>query len=258
MEWVSHDDRRTAYRCTNRGGDGTPLLCIHGSGGSHAVWRGQHRLADERPVVAVDLSGHGESEDVATAPGPETLAAYADDVVAVADATDAGILCGNSLGGAVSLHIAIERDRALDALVLAGTGAKLAVLPDLLGWLGSDFDRAVDFLLGPNRLLATDDPRYLDAAEATMREAGQRVTERDFRTSDAFDVRGRLDEVDPPALALTGARDELTPPAYHEYLAEHLPRGRWTMVDDAAHLSMLERPDAFNAAVGDFLADVGV
>ncbi len=142
--------------------------------------------------------------------------------------------------------------------MLAGTGAKLGVRSDLLGWLASDFDRAVDFLLGPDRLLSTDDPRYLAATEAAMREVGQRVTERDYRTSDAFDVRGRLEAVDVPALALTGERDQLTPPRYHEYLAERLPHGRWTTVAGAAHLSMLERPAAFNETVRSFLDDVGV
>lgn len=257
MKTVDHHGRRTAYRETDRGGDGAPIVCVHGSGGTHAVWRGQHRLADERPVVALDLSGHGESEDVATPAGAETLTAYAEDVVAVARATDATVLCGNSLGGAVTMHAALEFDLALDALVLAATGAKLDVRPDLLGWLGSDFDRAIDFLLGPNRLLATEDRRYLAAAGEAMRAVGQRVTERDYRTSNAFDVRDRLDEIDVPTLAITGDRDELTPPAYHEYLAEHLPNAELTVVDDAAHLSMLEQPEAFNAAVSSFLDSVG-
>jgi pimeloyl-ACP methyl ester carboxylesterase len=253
METVRHHGRRTAYRVSDRDGDGTPVVCVHGSGGTHEVWRGQHRLAAERPVVALDLSGHGESEDVETPPGHETLEAYAADVVAVARETDAGVVCGNSLGGAVALQVALDADLGLDALILAGSGAKLGVRSDLLGWLGSDFDRAVDFLRGPDRLLATDDTRYFKAVEATMHAVGQAVTERDYRTSDAFDVRDRLGEIEAPTLALTGARDELTPPAFSEYLAEHLPAGEWTTVDDAAHLSMLEQPAAFNGAVRSFL-----
>jgi pimeloyl-ACP methyl ester carboxylesterase len=258
METVAHHGRQTAYRQTDRGADGATMLCIHGSGGNRAIWRAQHRLADDWPIVALDLSGHSESEDVSTPAGPETLDAYAADVIAVARATDATVLCGNSLGGAIAMHVALEDALSLDALVLVGTGAKLGVWPDLLGWLGSDFDRAIDFLLGPNRLFATDDPRYLEAAEAAMRDAGQRVTERDYRTSNAFDVRDRLDAIEVPALALTGASDELTPPYYHEYLADHLADAEWTLIDEAAHLSMIERPEAFNAAVRDFLTERGL
>ena len=258
MEFVRHDGRRTAYRRSDRGGDGTPLLLVHGSGGTGAVWRAQARLADRRPVVALDLSGHGDSEDVGTPAGPDTLAAYADDVAAVAEATGARVLGGNSLGGAVALHLALEDRLPLDALVLVGTGAKLAVREDLRGWLADDFDRAVAFLHEPGRLLAGDDPRLRAASTDAMQAVGRRVTERDFLTSHAFDVRDRLDEVGVPALALTGEADALTPPKYHAYLAEHLPAGRYTTIDDAAHLSMLERPAAFNAALTSFLDDVGV
>ncbi|MFB6361181.1 MAG: alpha/beta fold hydrolase [Halobacteriales archaeon] len=258
MEDIRHHGRRTAYRVSDRGGDGPPILAVHGSGSNHGVWRAQHRLADEWPFVAVDLSGHGDSEDIDTPPGPETLEAYVEDVVAVARETNAGVLCGNSLGGAVVLQLALEADLDPAALLLVGTGAKLGVRSDLLGWLGSDFDRAIEFLLGPNRLLAGGDDRYLSAAEESMRSAGQAVTERDFRTSHAFDVRDRLGEIRTPGLAVTGEHDELTPPAYHEYLAEELPAGEWTTISNAAHLSMLERPAAFNDAVRSFLSETGV
>jgi pimeloyl-ACP methyl ester carboxylesterase len=127
-----------------------------------------------------------------------------------------------------------------------------------LGWLGSDFDRAIEFLLGPNRLLANEDDRYLSAAEGAMRSAGRAVTERDFRTCDTFDVRDRLADIRAPALAVTGELDELTPPDYHEYLAEQLPAGEWTTIPDAAHLSMLEQPVAFNDAVRSFLSETGL
>src|SRR6056297_2609747 len=115
MEDVTHHGRTTAYRTADRDATGAPLLCVHGSGGTHDVWNGQlGRLASDRPVVAVELSGHGDSQDVDADPGWETLSAYADDVLAVADETDAGVLVGNSLGGAVALQLVIERDHDLD------------------------------------------------------------------------------------------------------------------------------------------------
>jgi 3-oxoadipate enol-lactonase len=253
METVTHHGRETAYRRHDRGGDADPILFVHGSGGSHAVWKSQARLADDRPVVALDLSGHGESDDVAAEPGYEALSAYVDDAVAVAEATDARILCGNSLGGAVVMTALLERDVDLDAAVLAGTGAKLAVLDDLLRWLRDDFERAIEFLHGPDRLFHDPDDRLIEASRETLQAAGRAVTERDFRTCHDFDVRGRLDDIDTPTLAVVGEYDALTPPWYHEALAERIPDAEWTTVDDAAHLAMLERPAAFNEAVTDFL-----
>ncbi|SFR30586.1 MULTISPECIES: alpha/beta fold hydrolase [Halorubrum] len=253
MERVTHDGRETAYRRFDRGGDGPTVCFVHGSGGTKDVWKSQARLADRFPGVAVDLSGHGASDDVATPAGPETLDAYADDVVAVAEATDAAALCGNSLGGAVALRIALEHDLALDGLVLAGTGAKLAVAEPLRDALATDFDRAVSLLHEPDRLFRDAPAEYVELSAAAMRACGRAVTERDFLTCHRFDVRDRLGEVQVPALAVVGARDGLTPPAYHEYLATEIPAGEWTEIPDAAHLAMLERPAAFNEALAAFL-----
>ena len=253
MERVTHDGRETAYRRFDRGGDGPTVCFVHGSGGTKDVWKSQARLADRFPGVAVDLSGHGDSGDVTTPAGRETLDAYADDVVAAVEATDATVVCGNSLGGAVALWIASERDLALDGLALAGTGAKLAVADSLREALADDFDRAVSLLHEPDRLFHDAPAEYVELSEASMRACGRAVTERDFLTCHRFDVRDRLDAVDVPALALVGAHDGLTPPAYHEYLAAEIPAGEWTELPDAAHLAMLERPAAFNEALSEFL-----
>jgi len=252
MDRVRHEGRTTAYEVYDRGGDGTPILFVHGSGGSRAVWSGQSRLATERPVVAMDLAGHGESDDIDADPGYEALSAYVDDVVAVGEATGAGVVAGSSLGGAVALTLALEREYPLDGLVLAGTGAKLAVLQDLLDWLDDDFDRAVDWLHDDERLFYSEDEAYLTASREAMREAGRAVTRRDFLTSHAFDVRDRLEEVDVPALAVVGEHDRLTPRWYHEFLADELPTCELAVIEDAAHLAMLEQPAAFNAAIEEF------
>ncbi len=253
MKRVTHHGRDTAYRVSDRGGDGPTVCCIHGSGGSADVWKAQARLSDRHPIAAVDLSGHGESDDADTPAGPQTLNAYADDVVAVAEATDATVLCGNSLGGAVALWIAIERDLVLDGLVLAGTGAKLTVAEPLLDALDADLERAISLLHEPDRLFHDAPPEYVELSRAGLRECGRDVTIRDFRTCHVFDVRDRLDGVTVPALAVVGEHDSLTPPRYHDYLAERIDGCERAIVEDAAHLAMLERPESFNAALATFL-----
>ncbi|WIV66218.1 alpha/beta fold hydrolase [Natrialbaceae archaeon AArc-T1-2] len=253
METISHLGRTTAYAEADRGGDRPSLLFVHGSGASNAVWKSQHRLADRFPVAALDLSGHGESDDIDASPGYTTLDAYADDVLAVAEETDAQVLVGNSLGGAVVMHLLLERGYAPDAVVLTGTGARLGVLEDLLQWLESDFERALAFLHEDGRLFHDPDPQIRELSIERMRETGQDVTHRDFLTCHRFDIRDRLGAIDVPVLAIYGEHDRLTPPWYHEFIVENVADGTLVEVDDAAHLAMLERPDAFNDAVATFL-----
>ena len=258
MTRVAHHGRETAFRHEPAAeSSGTGLLCVHGSGGTSAVWDAQYfGLDDGLAVTAVDLSGHGDSDDVDVAAGPAALSAYAEDVVAVARAVDADVLVGNSLGGAVALHVALAGEFEPDALVLVGTGAKLAVHEDVRELLEEDFEAAVEFLHGPEMLFHENEGRERERSMAMMGTTGRAVTQRDFLTCHAFDVRDRLGEIDAPALAITGEYDRLTPPRYHEYLAEHLPNGRQETIEDAAHLSMVERPEAFDDAVEAFLNEL--
>lgn len=246
METVTHHGRTTSYQVHDRSGDGDPVLFVHGSGLDRSLWEGQRPLAVHRPVVSLDLSGHGDSDDVAAASGWETLSAYASDVVAVANETDARILVGASLGGATALMTALDRSLSPDALVLVGAGAKLSVLSDLLAWLESDFEQAVEFLLRPDVLFRDAEAMPTEQVERTIRETGQAVTRRDFETCHRFDVRDRLDELDLPSLAVVGEYDRLTPRWYHEYLRDEMPDCDLAIIESAAHLAMVERPAAFN------------
>mgnify|MGYP000200472239 CR=1 FL=1 len=261
MESVRHHGRATAYREADdsradvAGSDQT-VCYVHGSGATHRVWAGQYGAGGPTgAAVALDLSGHGESDDVETGPGTPTLDAYARDVVAVARETDATVLAGSSLGGAVALWVTLETDFDPEGLVLAGTGARLPVAADLREWLRDDFDRAVEFLHGPDRLFHDADERVVERSKAQLRATGRAVTERDFLTCHRFDVRDRLDAVGAPAIAVVGEYDGLTPPSYHESLAAELRDCEYAEVPDAAHLAMAERPRAFGDAVAAFVRE---
>ena len=253
METVSHDGRTTAYRVTDFGSG--PRVCyVHGAGGTHGVWVEQYGDRDGPPAAAVDLSGHGDSDDVVTDPGTGTLEAYADDVVAVCEATGASVLCGHSMGGAVALWVAAERDLDLSALVLADSGAKLGVDDGLLESLERNFESAVASLHVPDALFHDPDDELVEVSERGLLTTGPAVTLRDFETCDAFDARDRVGEVAVPTLALCGEHDCMTPPEFLEYLAAELPNCEYEEIPGAAHMSMLERPEQFNGAVRSFLS----
>lgn len=105
--------------------DNTPVMCVHGWGGSFATtWERNGftaLLADAgRPVIGVDLLGHGE------APKPHEPEAYADLTTRVVDALpDDGTAIdavGFSMGALTLLRTATEHPGAFRRLVLAGIG----------------------------------------------------------------------------------------------------------------------------------------
>lgn len=252
IERVDHAGRRTAYRTRGADGEEVPIVFVHGAGASHAVWRAQFRLARLRPVAAVDLSGHGESEDVDAEPGWETTEAYTSDVVAVVEEVDAGFVVGHSLGGAIAIHLAATRARRVDAIAVIGIGRRMPVHEEMLRLCESDFDALISFLHKRDRLFHDPDEGTLDASRAAMIGCGQAVALRDFLTADRLDLRADLGRVDVPVLALCGEHDRITPVHVHENLVELLPSARLEVIEEAAHMPMLERPAAVNDALSTF------
>lgn len=252
METVSHHGRTVAYRATDVG-DGPRVCYVHGAGGTRGVWVRQYGDRDGPPAVAVDLAGHGDSDDVEADPGPATLDAYADDVVAVYEATDASVLCGNSMGGAVVLWTVLERGLDVEALLLVDSGARIPVDDGLLDAFDRNFESAVASMHAPDTLFYDPDGDLIEVSKRAFLETGPTVTRRDFRTCDAFDVRHRLGAVECPTLVVAGEHDRLVPPRFQRTLAERLPDAEYVELDGAGHMPMLERPAAFNDAVRAFL-----
>ncbi|MEA2294022.1 MAG: hypothetical protein QOE86_1661 [Solirubrobacteraceae bacterium] len=104
-----------------REGSGPPLLLVHGIGHSLACWRQvTPRLAASHEVYAIDLPGFGESAPLA---GTPTLAALAEACTAfmASHGHERFHAAGNSLGGGLSLHLALE-GTALSACALSPVG----------------------------------------------------------------------------------------------------------------------------------------
>lgn len=256
MKRVEHDGRETAYRETGSGGSGPRILYVHGSGGTHESWVFQYgKMGPAHPAFALDLSGHGESDDVDTKPGHETLAAYVADVGAVASETDPDVIVGHSMGGAVVLQALLENAIDPDAVVLAGTGARLPVHEQIRTMLAENFENLIEWAHSGPYLFCDVGDEILDQSKATLRETGREVTQRDFLTCHEFDVSERLDEIETPALAVVGSEDNMTPPSYHEHLAAELPDCRLDTIEDVAHMLMIERPGAFNRALESFIGE---
>lgn len=236
MEYIGHDSRMTAY--TVHDGKSPTILFVHGSGSSHSAWSDLFERLPYR-LVGIDLSGHGYSEDVETDPGPEALQVYGEDVVAVANATDTDVLAGHSLGGAVVQHVTVDTSFSPSALLLIGTGAKLAVREDIREELEAE--------------IATAPPQSEWDPSVSDADAHPVVRHRDFLTCHTFDNRARLDEITVPAIAITGENDEMTFPWYHEYLADNLPDCKLSIIPNAAHSAYQDRPDEFATEVISFI-----
>jgi pimeloyl-ACP methyl ester carboxylesterase len=247
--------RKLAYR--EQGQGGVPLLCVHGAGGSSLHFRELiSALAGHFRVVALDLPGHGRSEDFALDDAGERLKperliqTYAEVAAVFAEQIGLGKFClaGHSMGGAIAQEFAARFGDRLERLILIGTAGRLKVDPSILVAIESYFDQLP-------RLLASVCYSPETSAAETRRladeqvQAEQGVMLRDFQACAAFDQRAQLAEIRLPALVVAGADDRLTPAAVQRQLAERLGDGRLVLIPGAGHFVQRERAEKVAAAI---------
>lgn len=227
------------------------VVFLHGAGGSHHTWRDQWAgLKGVARLVIPDLPGHAES----MGDPRETVEEYA---AWVADfVKEAGIskfvLAGHSMGGAIALQAAADRMKGLEALILAGTGAKLKVSPVIFNGIAGKFREFAPELVEWMMARATG-PVLRDDVTKDILSTKPSTFASDFRACDGFDLRGRLDGIGVPTLVIVGDDDRLTPLRYSEYLATNIPGAVLKIIHDAGHIAMLEKSEEFNSVIAAFL-----
>jgi pimeloyl-ACP methyl ester carboxylesterase len=234
-------------------GSGEPLVFIHGLGGKADRWRFQmEALSNNYRVLAMDLRGHGQSGYRAAE--PVSIRAFADDVMALLDklGIDQAHICGLSMGGMIALEIFGRYAPKVKSLILADTTAVFQppqARDELLGL----FDRLemtswATLLAG--RILRREAPAEQRQEVIQMLAANQRALYRAglVATFDS-DYRWVLPLIELPTLILVGEDDQSTPIGYAEYLQANIRGSVLQVIPQAAHLSNLENPAAFNRQI---------
>ncbi len=233
----------------------SPILYIHGSGGTGKVWKNQ---LESVGGYAIDLPGHGESEDDK---GISTVGDYARHVIAfIEDEMGKAYVAGHSLGGAIAQMVyLLGKDLGKDlvkGLILVGTGARLRVLPELLDGLKSDFKNTAKRLVNMLFSKKFSDEKVKEEVLKEILECGGEITFRDFNACDKFDLLAEYKEgkiaVDVPVLCIVGGDDIMTPPKYSEFFRKTI-NAEVVVVEDAGHMVMLEKPEEVSRAILEFV-----
>lgn len=232
-------------------GDRPIVVMIHGAGGRSQVWQNQISSLDKDVnVLALDLPGHGETEDQ----GYPSISEYAQWLGEILQTLfdHPVFLMGHSMGGAIVQKTVLNHPDILQGIILIGTGARLKVAPMFLDALLNNFEHTVDTLIGYAYSLKTD-RSIVDEGRRLMKEAGGPVVYNDFLACDQFDGSEGLTHINLPCLILCGSEDKLTPPELSEALNESIKGSILKIVPDAGHMVMVERPRAVNERVQEFI-----
>jgi len=216
------------------------------------------KLVSDFQLLRIDTRGHGASDAPA---GDYTLDLLADDVLAVMDAAQVkkAIFCGISLGGMMSMKIALKAPDRVATLILACTSA---VFDDPAFWTKRISDVRANGIAsvadaGISRLFSEDFFNADKIAINTARNTLAMMSSEGYAGCGAAILRmnllPELPKISVPTLVLGGSKDTATPFAGHgDRIAAAIP-GAQSVILPAGHLASIEAPEAFAAAVRKFL-----
>ena len=216
------------------------LVFLHGFGGSARQWRYQlAHFADRYRTIALDLRGHGLSDQP---DGPYDLATLIDDLDSALDALHVPksfVLTGHSFGGALAVEYSLRHPSRVSHLILIAASGRYP-----LAWY---FRWALHL---PLPLLNAVYPmlrRTIPAPPSVLKPFY-------FQTLRTWDGWDRLRRLRPPALVIRGYRDRVFERPLFERVAREIPRAEDVNVGASGHMVMLERRDAVNRAIDRFLS----
>jgi pimeloyl-ACP methyl ester carboxylesterase len=270
------------------GGEGPPMVLVHGLGGSHLNWlHVAHRLAERHRVLAVDLAGFGLTPPAGRKATVQANQRLLDHFIAAMSPDEPVALVGNSMGGLVSILQGAANPASVSALVLVNPALPLAdagavnlftmqrlFIPLIPGVgeaaLGRYYSR-----VSPERQLA-DTLAAVAADPSSLPTAGRELNLEMIRLRKQMDwaipsflqasrsiagvlarrgqFRRTLAAIECPVLLVHGTEDAIVSPASAEWAKRQRPEWRLELLDGVGHVPQLEAPERFGDLVEDFLA----
>jgi pimeloyl-ACP methyl ester carboxylesterase len=250
-------------------GAGPPVVLLHGLGCGKRMWFHQTLALQRRfRVIAYDQRGHGLTDAPAVATD-YSAALLARDLVGVLDALniERAAIVGFSLGGGPALALAASKPERVSRLVLADVGAG-ADDPLKTEWMArrwikligqGEIDELVCDMLRSElfKVYAKRNARCRTHMAALIRATpvnGLHFTLSEVlaKRKSLFRLTGLLKSVQAPTLVVVGQHDYACSKAAR-LLAQNIPNASLKVIEDSGHMSPLEQPAAFSAAMMEFL-----
>lgn len=248
-------------------GEGELVLMLHGIGGNRTSWRPQLPVIGLRyRAAAWDARGYGDSDDYH---GPLEFADFSADLLRVLDALEAprAHLIGLSMGGRIALDFYQRHPERVRSLILADTSAGHPDATDPAKIEAALALRKKPLLegrtpaeLAPGMVEHMAAPGASSAARELLLENLSALHVQSYiKTLDAVTKYAAFpapETIAVPTLVINGDCDPIAKPEMARAMAARIPEHRFVLLAETGHVGNVEQPEAFNAAVLDFLASL--
>ncbi len=230
----------------------TPIVLIHGVGGTHLSWPAKIRRLPGYDVYAIDLPGHGKSKGTAA----QTVQQYTPTLIKFLAELGfyRAFFIGHSMGSAIALQLALdEPDHTAGVGIIAGA-ASYQIETGFLQEFRSDLTLPVA-LQKLKKLLANTTSAQEVLEKKTLAASVQpSLWYPDWRACARFDIRDRLSQIKQPAFIAAGRLDQVVPFQNSAFLANQIPQAVLMDYKHSGHLLALEEPDRLSMDIQQFLS----
>jgi len=229
-----------------RDGAGTPVVLIHGLGGSADWWRRNFEaLTEEHLVSAVDLPGFGRNRFFWRRSSlPLNFVEIASLLVRWIETSfvEPVHLVGHSMGGHIAIHVAAQRPELVRSLTLvSATGIPFELKPG----------RHLEHLVLPRRAFS-----FLTTLARDVLRSGPTSLALAFARLLRDDARPLMRGLRMPVFLAWGEHDPMVPLSFANQMKEEIPQSRLAVIPRSGHIPMWESPEEFNRELRIFLSEV--
>jgi pimeloyl-[acyl-carrier protein] methyl ester esterase len=219
------------------------------------IWDGvRDQLAGHFRLHLVDLPGHGGSASCETA----TLQCMVEKVAEVLP--DDCTICGWSLGGQVSIELALQLPLRVKKLILVSTtpcfinhrdwqwGMDEEMLQLFIKNLKRDYVTTLDRFLSLQVKGSIDTTAVLAKLKASFshdRELNETSLQAGLQILLTTDLRNKIEEISQPVVLIHGENDIITHPSAARWMHQKLPSSELLMLSNCGHAPFLSHPDQF-------------
>lgn len=219
------------------------LLFIHGAGGNKLALRALAEQFREYNCILVDLPGHNLSDGEAMKSVSDYAAAIEKLVESCKEDFGDHLTCvGHSMGGTISLELAVRKVVAIERLVILNSGAKLTINSNFMRKVGTGkIDKFYMFRAGGSYFSPRVHSFFLKNFKQMM--SSEQVTCADMKAVSLFDRRDEVKDIKLPTFIVTGSKEILAIPEYSEYLHSQIQGSRLLIMKGLSHLMPIVIPE---------------
>lgn len=244
-------------------GTGTPVLLIHGHPFDCTMWRPQLAAGLPGHLIAPDLRNFGKT---ISPNGPASWSTYAEDLLAFADTVgiQSFVAVGLSMGGQIALELFALAPGRILGLALCDTSAPLDTPEKCAGRLAlaerlerEGMEPYADEVLSNmvcDHTIHTKPDVARELLEMMKRAPVRGAVESARARTQRRDYVPLLPSIAIPALIVVGEFDAFTPVPEAELMHKAIPNSELVIIPEAGHVTNLEQPEAFDQALGQWLA----